>query len=133
MVGSFCGTYAVRRQPSPSPAERDHGRVPKLLIAIVHAQDSGRLVDALREADLRVTEVLSRGGFLLARNTMLYLGLDDAQVPTAMRLIEENCSSHVETVPPEPLGALEANWLPTEVTHGGATVFVVPLDEIRRF
>lgn len=115
------------------PASRHHGLVPKLLIAVVHAQDSGRLVDALREADLRVTEVLSRGGFLLARNTMLYVGLEDAQVPTAMRLIEENCSSHVETVPPDPLGALEANWLPTEVTHGGATVFVVPLDEIRRF
>ncbi len=105
----------------------------KLLIAIVHAQDSGRLIDALRGADLRVTEVLSRGGFLQARNTMLYMGLEDEQVPTAMKLIEDNCRSHVETVPAEPLGALEANWLPTEVTHGGATVFVMPLDEIRRF
>jgi uncharacterized protein YaaQ len=26
----------------------------------------------------------------------------------------------------------EGNWMPAEVTHGGATVFVVPLDEIRR-
>jgi uncharacterized protein YaaQ len=110
-----------------------HAHVPKLLIAIVHAQDSGRLVDALREADLRVTEVLSRGGFLQARNTMLYIGVEDDQVAAAMRLIEDNCSSHVETVPPEPLGALEASWLPTEVTHGGATVFVLPLDEVRRF
>jgi uncharacterized protein YaaQ len=32
----------------------------------------------------------------------------------------------------EPLGGMEASWLPTEVTQGGATVFVVPLDEIRR-
>lgn len=112
---------------------RDHAHVAKLLIAIVHAQDAGRLVDALREADLRVTEVLSRGGFLQARNTMLYIGVEDVQLAAAMQLIEENCSSHVETVPPEPLGALEANWLPTEVTHGGATVFVLPLDEIRRF
>ena len=104
----------------------------KLLIAIVHAQDAGQLVEALRGADLRVTEVLSRGGFLQARNTMLYIGVEDAQVPHAMRLIEENCSSRTENVPAEPLGGIEANWLPTEVTHGGATVFVVPLDEIRR-
>lgn len=104
----------------------------KLLIAVVHAQDAGQLVEALRGADLRVTEVLSRGGFLQARNTMLYIGVEDAQVPAAMRLIEENCRSRTESVPAEPLGSIEANWLPTEVTHGGATVFVVPLDEIRR-
>ncbi|MGI8928343.1 MAG: cyclic-di-AMP receptor [Candidatus Limnocylindrales bacterium] len=104
----------------------------KLLIAIVHAQDAGQLVEALRRAELRVTEVPSRGGFLQARNTMLYIGVGDEQVPAAMRLIEENCSSRTENVPAEPLGGIDANWLPTEVTHGGATVFVVPLDEIRR-
>ena len=106
--------------------------MPKLLIAVVHAQDAGRLVEALRGADLRVTEVLSRGGFLQARNAMLYIGVDDDRVDDAMTLIEENCRSRTESVPAEPLGAFEANWLPAEVTHGGATVFVVPLDEIRR-
>ncbi len=104
----------------------------KLLIAIVHAQDAGQLVEALRGAELRVTEVLSRGGFLQARNAMLYIGVEDDEVPAAMKLIEDNCSSRTENVPAEPLGGIEANWLPTEVTHGGATVFVVPLDEIRR-
>lgn len=89
-------------------------------------------MEALRGADLRVTEVLSRGGFLQARNTMLFIGVDDGQVPVAMRLIDENCSSRVESVPSDPLDGIDANWLPTEVTHGGATVFVVPLDEIRR-
>ncbi|HUP83626.1 MAG TPA: cyclic-di-AMP receptor [Candidatus Limnocylindria bacterium] len=106
--------------------------MPKLLIAVVHEDDAQALVDALRGAELRVTEVLSRGGFLQARNAMLYIGVDDAQVPAAMKLIEENCKSRVEEVAAEPLGALEASFLPTEVTHGGATVFVVPLEEIRR-
>jgi uncharacterized protein YaaQ len=110
----------------------NEGPVAKLLIAIVHAQDAAQLVEALRGADLRVTEVLSRGGFLQARNTMLYIGVEDEQVPQAMGLIEENCSSRTENVPAEPMGGIEANWLPTEVTHGGATVFVIPLDEIRR-
>lgn len=104
----------------------------KLLIAVVHAQDAGQLVEALRRAELRLTEVQSRGGFLQARNTMLYIGVEDEQVPAAMRLIEDNCRSRTENVPAEPLGGIEANWLPMEVTHGGATVFVVPLDEIRR-
>jgi uncharacterized protein YaaQ len=107
--------------------------MPKLLIAVVHAQDAGQLVEALRGADLRVTEVLSRGGFLQARNAMLYIGVDDDRVDSAMQLIEDNCSSHTESIPAGPVGVFgEANWIPAEVTHGGATVFVVPLDEIRR-
>ncbi len=106
--------------------------MPKLLIAVVHEDDANSLVDALRSAEIRVTEVLSRGGFLQARNAMLYIGVDDAQVPAAMKLIEENCRSRVQEVAADPLGALEASFLPTQVTHGGATVFVVPIEEIRR-
>ena len=104
----------------------------KLLVAIVHEDDAGRLVEALRGADLRFTEVPSRGGFLRARNVMVVLGLEDEQLADALRLIEENCRSRSMSVPLEPLGGLEASWLPTEVTHGGATVFVLPVDEIRR-
>ncbi|HEY7025131.1 MAG TPA: cyclic-di-AMP receptor [Candidatus Limnocylindrales bacterium] len=107
--------------------------MPKLLIAVVHAQDAGQLVEALRGADMRVTEVLSRGGFLQARNAMLYIGVENDEVDEAMHLIEENCKSHTESVTAEPMGVFgEGNWMPAEVTHGGATVFVVPLDEIRR-
>jgi uncharacterized protein YaaQ len=106
--------------------------MPKLLIAIVHEDDAGALVDALRAADLRLTEVPSRGGFLRARNVMIHMGLEDDQLPLAMRLIEENCRSRSMSVPLEPLGGLEASWLPADVNHGGATVFVLPMDEIRR-
>ena len=63
---------------------------------------------------------------------MIYIGVEDPQMPAAMKLIEENCRSRVQEVVPDPLGALEASFLPTQVTHGGATVFVVPLEEIRR-
>jgi uncharacterized protein YaaQ len=104
----------------------------KLLIAVVHQDDAGRLVDALRRAEVRLTEAPSRGGFLRSGSVMIFMGLDDGQLPDVMHLIEENCTSRTVSVPAEALGGLEANWLPTEVRFGGATVFVVPLDEIRR-
>jgi uncharacterized protein YaaQ len=106
--------------------------VPKLLIAIVHEDDAGRLVEALRDASLRFTEVPSRGGFLRARNMMIVMGLEAEQLDDALRLIDENCHSRTMSVPVEGLGAMEASWLPTDVTHGGATVFVMPMDEMRR-
>ena len=104
----------------------------KLLIAVVHSDDAGALVEALRAADLRVTAVPSRGGFLGARNVMVFAGVEDDQVEGAMKIVDESCHSRTENVPVEMLGGIDTNWLPTEVTHGGATVFVLPLDEIRR-
>jgi uncharacterized protein YaaQ len=106
--------------------------MPKLLVAVVHAQDAGRLVDALRAAEFRLTEVNSRGGFLKARNVMVFVGVEDDQLDQAMRVIDENCQSHVESVPVELLGGMDGPWVPTEVVHGGATVFVLPIEEIRR-
>jgi uncharacterized protein YaaQ len=103
----------------------------KLLIAVVHSEDAGALRDALRNAELRITEVPSRGGFLQAGSMMVFIGLEDDQVGLAMRLIEENCRSRTHRLV-EPMGGMKASWLPTEVTQGGATVFVLPLDEIRR-
>ncbi len=104
----------------------------KLLIAVVQSDDAGQVVDALRSAEFRVTQVNSHGGFLKAGNVMLYVGVEDNKVADAMHLIEENCRSRTFSLPPEVLGGLEENWMPAEVTHGGATVLVVPLDEIRR-
>ncbi|MBA2276108.1 MAG: cyclic-di-AMP receptor, partial [Chloroflexi bacterium] len=81
---------------------------------------------------LRVTQLGSQGGFLRARNATLLLGLEDAQVEPALAILEENCQTRTEQVPVELLGGMDAAWLPTEVRHGGATIFILPMDEIRR-
>jgi uncharacterized protein YaaQ len=104
----------------------------KLVIAVIHDEDAGNVISALHDADFRVTRLTSRGGFLRSRNTTLMVGLEDDQVAGAIAIIERNCEPRTEQVPIEVLGGLEASWLPTEVIHGGATIFVVPLDEIRR-
>jgi uncharacterized protein YaaQ len=104
----------------------------KLVIAVVHDEDAGNVTSALHEAGFRVTRLASHGGFLRSRNSTLMVGLEDDQLTEAIAIIERNCEPRTEQVPVEVLGGLEASWLPTEVIHGGATIFVVPLDEIRR-
>ena len=81
----------------------------KLIVAIVHGEDAGRLVTALRSADLRVTELHSTGGFLKARNVTLLLGVDDERLEEALRLIEDNCRARTMNVPLELLGGMEAS------------------------
>lgn len=104
----------------------------KLLVAVVHDEDAGRLMTALRDGGLRVTRLRSTGGFLRASNSTLLLGLEDDQVTGAMAVIEQNCRPRSQQVRMELIGGMDTGWLPTEVVQGGATVFVVPLDEIRR-
>lgn len=104
----------------------------KLLLVIVHAQDAGRLAAAFREGGYRATRLRSSGGFLGAENATLLLGLEDVQVEPAVELIQRTCRPRTEQVPIELLGGMEASWLPTEVAHGGATVFVLPIEQIRR-
>ena len=104
----------------------------KLILAFIHGQDAGRVVDALREADLRVTSLRSSGGFLRTGNATLLVGVEDDQVQEAIELIERNSQPRTEQVPVELLGGMDASWLPTEVTHGGSTIFVLPVEQLRR-
>jgi uncharacterized protein YaaQ len=105
----------------------------KLVIAFVHRDDVSRVVAALRDSELRFTELRSEGGFLRSGNATLMIGVEDDQLPLAMSVIEHNCRRRAEQVPVELLGGVDAAWLPTEVTHGGATVLVLPVEEIRHF
>jgi uncharacterized protein YaaQ len=105
----------------------------RLVIAFVHRDDVHRVTGALREAELRVTELRSEGGFLRVDNATLMVGVEDDQLPLAMSVIEQHCQRRTEQVPVELLGGVDGAWPPTEVTHGGATVLVLPIEEIRHF
>ena len=76
----------------------------KLVIVFVHRDDASRVVTALQEAELRVTELRSEGGFLRSRNATLLLGLDDEQVALAMSVIDRNSQRRTEQVPDRAAG-----------------------------
>src|SRR5438552_18508983 len=100
----------------------------KLVVAIVHPEDAGALVDALTDKDYRVTRLHSTGGFLKQANATVMLGVDDGQVDDVIGLIRATCharSQYINPMPPlmEP-GEFYMPY-PVEVTFGGATVFVL--------
>jgi uncharacterized protein YaaQ len=100
----------------------------KLVIAIVHGEDAGSLVDALTDKDYRVTRLHSTGGFLKQTNATVMLGVEEGQVDDVLSVIRETCharSQYINPMPPlmEP-GEFYMPY-PVEVTFGGATVFVL--------
>lgn len=106
----------------------------KLIIAIVQDEDASRLVSTLMKEGFGVTKLATTGGFLHAGNTTLLVGADDDKLKAVMDVIEHVCKSrkHMATAPtsmPGMSGAYAAPSYPVEVTVGGATVFVLSVEQ----
>jgi uncharacterized protein YaaQ len=110
------------------------GRV-KLIVAIVHNEDAGALVDALLDKEYRATRLHSSGGFLKQSNATIVVGVEDAQVDDVMAVVRENCTSRTQVVNPMPPIMEPGEFFmpyPLEVEVGGATVFVLPVERVER-
>jgi uncharacterized protein YaaQ len=108
----------------------------KMIIAVVQDKDSSRLQDALVKKNYRATKLATTGGFLKAGNTTFMIGVEDAQIDDVMEIIRENCKSRNQMVAPvSPMGGNADAYVPypVEVEVGGATVFVLPVENFQQF
>ncbi len=108
----------------------------KLIVAVVQDQDSSRLSSALTKGDFRATKLASTGGFLRSGNTTFLIGTEDDLVSTALDVIRDNCRSREQMVAPvSPMGGNADSYIPypVEVEVGGATVFVLPIEQFHHF
>ncbi len=106
----------------------------KLVIAIVQDEDASRLVNKLMKEGFGVTKLATTGGFLRAGNTTLLAGVDDEKLQQVMDIIEHVCKSRKQLASaPTSMsnmgGVYAAASYPVEVTVGGATVFVLAVDQ----
>ncbi|MFY0761148.1 cyclic-di-AMP receptor [Metabacillus dongyingensis] len=108
----------------------------KMIIAVVQDQDSNKLSSALVEHNFRATKLASTGGFLKSGNTTFMIGTEDVRVEKALAVIKENCQSREQLVAPvSPMGGNADSYVPypVEVEVGGATVFVLPIEQFHHF
>ena len=107
----------------------------KLIVAIIHAEDAGALVDALLEKEFRATRLHSSGGFLKQSNATILLVVEEADVDEVMGIIRANCVSRTQVVNPMPPIMEPGEFFmpyPLEVEVGGATVMVLPVERFER-
>lgn len=104
----------------------------KLIIAIVQDEDAARLVSNLMNEGYSVTKLATTGGFLRAGNTTLLLGVDEEKFQGAMNVIEKVCKSRKQiATSPSPVAGTASVYVPypIEVMVGGATVFVLEVEQ----
>ena len=108
----------------------------KLVVAVIQDQDSNRLASALTKNNFRATKLASTGGFLRSGNTTFLVGVDDNRIPQLLDIIRDNCRAREQMVTPvSTLGGNADSYIPypVEVEVGGATVFVLPIEQFHHF
>lgn len=102
----------------------------KLIIAIMSNDDSPTASSALTKEGYSVTRLATTGGFLRAGNTTLLIGCEDTKVDRAIEVIGEYSRRRTEVVPSTAsydIGRYAS--FPVEVQVGGATIFVVDVEQ----
>lgn len=100
----------------------------RLIVAIINNEDSITIMDLLSKKGFIVTKLSSSGGFLRLGNTTLLCGVEDDRVQEVISIIEEEGKSRTQLAPISP-NFFKPMHSPVEVTVGGATVFVLNVED----
>jgi len=106
----------------------------KLIIAVVSNDDSHSLSNALTKENFAVTKLATTGGFLKIGNTTMLIGTENDRVEKCIELIKEESKQRTELVPSTAsydIGRFAT--FPVEVQVGGATIFVVDVEQFIKF
>ena len=103
----------------------------KLIIAIINNDDSVRASAALNREGFFVTKLSTTGGFLMVGNVTLLIGTEDKDVEKVKQIIADTCATR--TYLPSSRDSfgkgINNGSMPKEITVGGATIFVLNIDE----
>lgn len=107
----------------------------KLMFAIVQNDDAKWVIRSLIQNRISVTRISSSGGFLHGGNATLMIGIEADRVQEALDIIKSKSNLRKEfMVIPSSGSATEGQTpAPIPVTLGGATVFVVDVEEFHKF
>jgi uncharacterized protein YaaQ len=129
-------SYTARIATTGLPVESGRIlRAMKLIVAIVHNEDAGALVDVLLDHEYGATRLHSSGGFLKQSNATIIVGVEDDQVDAIIEIVRATCTSRTQIVNPMPPIMEPGEFFmpyPLEVEVGGATVFVLPVERFER-
>ena len=141
MAGASYTAPLATNEPAPergrpwNAKRRAYTRGVKLVVAIVHNEDAGALVDALLDKEYRATRLHSSGGFLKQSNATIILGVEDDSIDAVLEIVRDTCHARTQVVNPMPPIMEPGEFFmpyPLEVEVGGATVFVLPVERFER-
>ena len=104
----------------------------KLIISIINRDDAGAVQNALTGAGYAITKLATSGGFLRAGNTTFIIGVEDERIDACIKLIRDYSRKRTQLTPNYSGYEEEFITAPTEVTVGGATIFVTDIERYEK-
>lgn len=105
----------------------------KLILAIVNDDDAATVSSALNKAGISATKLATTGGFLKAGNTTFLIGLENQRVDEAVEIIGHHARKRTQMVQDSfPYGNYSSAAMPLEITVGGATIFVLDVEQFKK-
>ena len=105
----------------------------KMIMAVVSGDDSNAVSAALTKARFSVTKLATTGGFLMSGNTTFLIGVDDDKVSEVIDIIAKHSKKRKQMVPSSAsYGVGMYTSFPVEVTVGGATIFVMDVEQFKK-
>jgi uncharacterized protein YaaQ len=102
----------------------------KLIIAIVSNDDANKVSKGLIKENFFVTKLATTGGFLMSGNTTFLIGTNDEKVVEIIEIIERYSKTRSKLVPTSIVSEFGMfSSMPVEVKVGGATIFVMPVEQ----
>jgi uncharacterized protein YaaQ len=105
----------------------------KLVLAIINYDDASAVTHGLTRGGFSSTRLSTTGGFLMAGNVTILVGVDEEKVQTVIDIIRERSHNRKQMIPTT--SEMSYGYFPStpvEVTVGGATIFVVDIERFER-
>lgn len=106
----------------------------KLILSIVSNDDANSVANTLTKNGFQITKIATTGGFLKAGNTSIIVGVEDEKLQEAIDLIGKEAKKRTEVTPAT--AAYDVSGFasfPVEVNVGGATIFVLDVEQFIKF
>lgn len=107
----------------------------KLVMAVINDEDAHLVMNELNSKGFQVTKLASTGGFLRSGNTTVFIGVKKEKVKQVVNIIKEKSKTKKKiTVANQPYLSTPEGYIPypIEVTSGGATIFVLDVEQFEK-
>jgi len=105
----------------------------KMILAVIDKEDAPGVISNLSKEGFSITRLSTTGGFLRAGNVTIIVGVEDDKTQDVITIIKEHSSSRKQQIPT--IMGNEASYLspiPVEVMVGGATIFVLNVEQFEK-
>jgi CPA1 family monovalent cation:H+ antiporter len=104
-----------------------------LMTAVIQEADLENALGSLNKLGFSVARLPSTGGFLSRKNATLLIGVQEGREEAAVKALKISCQRRVEFISSPLRGTAFPMPAPTQVTVGGATVFMFEVESYDEF